>query len=274
MDYLLSVESARESLARHILGKYLGILFSDIKSIGDTEYKNIFSVFEDGASDPCFIVALETNLREKQEGRERHQIGVFSRDGHVDLGDFDDWADEDKFVYRAMEIVEYCLPDAWEQGQIWRVQFLHPSEVEFFRQPAGASLGSLIRTHVDLNSLPERLTARSVIEPESELEALPKHLRSKSYDDKELVLPYKEALEAAEYLEEHGWSFVKWDGWVLMPDGSVRGGKLQGTVPFSGERGESWAFCRRTMKEDQDIFDREPNPDGETLLFCITAWLS
>ena len=44
------------------------------------------------------------------------------------------------------------------------------------------------------------------------IDLLPEALRSKSLSDREIVLPYQEALQALDILTAAGWAFLGWEG--------------------------------------------------------------
>jgi hypothetical protein len=113
----------------------------------------------------------------------------------------------------------------------------------------------------------------------NELNLLPDHLRKASYSDREIVLPYHEALLAIDIIVDAKWGLIGWEGWVLQDEGIGHHQEYQGTVSLSPEQGETWIdfversaeFCRSTIVKDQQRFEKDPSCRGMTLLFCLTA---
>src|SRR5713226_3739385 len=75
-----------------------------------------------------------------------------------------------------------------------------------------------------------------------EIDLLPQALREQSLSDREIILPYQQALEALSVPMRANWVRLGWEGWVNYPDG--RHGQTPGGVRGAdGERkgGERWA---------------------------------
>jgi len=113
-----------------------------------------------------------------------------------------------------------------------------------------------------------------------DIDVLPPHLRAASLSDREIVLPYREALQAIEILQAAGWAVFAWEGWVKHPNGTHgHHGDYQGTVDLRPSPGESRAdfiqraadFCKSTMLNDQLRFEEDPVRRGYTLYFCLVA---
>lgn len=113
-----------------------------------------------------------------------------------------------------------------------------------------------------------------------ELDLLPDDLRKSSFSDREIVLPYREALLAIDIIVDSHWGLAGWEGWVQREEGVGHHQEYQGIVSHSPEPGQSWSdfvewsaeFCRSTMAQDQQRFDNDPDCSDMTLLFCLTAY--
>jgi hypothetical protein len=108
---------------------------------------------------------------------------------------------------------------------------------------------------------------------------LPDELMTKSLSDKDIVLPYEAALCAIDLLAASGWALLGWEGWLKYPDGRVgHSARHQGTVSLEKQAGESWGayvqrsseFCKRTVMENQEEWNRSPEAADSELYFCLT----
>jgi hypothetical protein len=112
-----------------------------------------------------------------------------------------------------------------------------------------------------------------------DIDLLSEALRSQSLSDREIVLPYQEALQALDILVRANWALLGWEGWEKDAEGRHGHSSLMGTMSIEQEAGEKWedyvqrsaGFCRETMKADQDRWKREGRDTSRTLYFCLTA---
>jgi len=51
------------------------------------------------------------------------------------------------------------------------------------------------------------------------LAALPEELKRRSLSDREIVLPYEDALQAVAFFVSAWWALLGWEGWVRRPSG-------------------------------------------------------
>jgi hypothetical protein len=84
--------------------KHTITLLDKIVSAGSVQYTFILVVYENATDHPCFFVASEVNTMARQFGGGSHFLGVFSGNGHANLGSSDDWGDPKKFFPKAVEI--------------------------------------------------------------------------------------------------------------------------------------------------------------------------
>lgn len=92
------------------IGPYLGMVFTDCKSVGAIQYTHVLMVFKPDPltgklpprPSPSLAVAAEVNQR-AEIGGGSHFLGVFPGDGHMNLGGSDEWANLQKFTRRAIE---------------------------------------------------------------------------------------------------------------------------------------------------------------------------
>src|SRR2546421_12940615 len=98
------------------------------------------------------------------------------------------------------------------------------------------------------------------------IELLPKALREQSLSDREIVLPYQEALQALDLLTAARWALLGWEGWVKYADGRhghAPGG--MGTTTIEQKTGEAWEayvhrsarFCHETIKAEQQLWNTD-----------------
>ena len=104
----------------------------------------------------------------------------------------------------------------------------------------------------------------------SDLQLLPPELAALSVSHDEIVLPYPAALNAVDYLAEHGVQILGWEAWERRPDGSL-------THPDPGLGSgdlaeltltEAAAVTHRTISE---AVQEELGPGIDELLFCLTV---
>jgi hypothetical protein len=101
---LLFVERA-EPLRRLSLGRYSLVLLGNLVQTGMVEYRYILMVTEGGSEQPCYFVTAEANGMAQLLGGGSHFLCAFQDGTHVNFGCSDDWADEEKFLRRAVELV-------------------------------------------------------------------------------------------------------------------------------------------------------------------------
>jgi hypothetical protein len=85
------------------VGPYQCTLLTDIQSSG-VQYRYILEVVKEGEDAPCFFVASEVNALAGPGGGS-HFLGSFVEKGHVNHGTSNDWADEEKFLAKALSMV-------------------------------------------------------------------------------------------------------------------------------------------------------------------------
>jgi len=108
MKYAPRVVSA-EPVARYEVAGRKAVLLGNIVSAGMVQYLYILVVYEQDG-EPCLFVASEVNQDREAFGGGSHFLGVFPGDGHLNLGDSDEWADRERFVERALAIARERLP--------------------------------------------------------------------------------------------------------------------------------------------------------------------
>ena len=113
-----------------------------------------------------------------------------------------------------------------------------------------------------------------------EIDLLPKTLREQSLSDREVVLPYQEALQALDLFTVARRPLLGWEGWVKYPDGKHgHAPSGMGTTNIEQETGEVWEayvhrsarFCRETIKAEQQLWDTDSTHASVKLYFCLTA---
>ena len=112
-----------------------------------------------------------------------------------------------------------------------------------------------------------------------DIDLLPEALRSKSLSDREIVLPYQEALQALDILTAAGWAFLGWEGWEKDAKGQVGHAYIMGTASIEQEPDETWEdylqrsarFCRQTIEADQERWKKERGNTSRMLYFCLTT---
>ena len=106
-----------------------------------------------------------------------------------------------------------------------------------------------------------------------DLRLLPPDMASRSASDREIVLPFVDALAAVQHLRDSGHHIVGWEGWLRCPDGALgHSARHQGTVDLSHLTAlQAAEFCRSTMVESEDGWRRAPEVPEAELLYCITV---
>lgn len=107
VKYAPQIASAN-AVARYRVCGRAAVLLGNIVSAGMVQYLYILVVYErDG--DPCLFVASEVNSEREALGGGSHFLGVFPGEEHLNLGDSDEWADQERFIARALEIAQERL---------------------------------------------------------------------------------------------------------------------------------------------------------------------
>jgi hypothetical protein len=113
----------------------------------------------------------------------------------------------------------------------------------------------------------------------NDLQLLTKDLQAQSLSKREIVLPYREALQALDVLADANWAVLGWEGWVRYPDGRYgHAPNGMGTVMLDQADGEGWdayvrrsaRFCRDTIEVEQQLWNADPGHASLTLYFCLT----
>ena len=101
--------SKATTLKEYRLGEYRGVLLSEIESLQRVHFQYIFGVYN-SAGEMCYCVASEKEdaafILANNLGTPSFFLGIFPGDGHLNLGTSLDWGDADKFVSKALEIIE------------------------------------------------------------------------------------------------------------------------------------------------------------------------
>lgn len=104
------------------------------------------------------------------------------------------------------------------------------------------------------------------------IDVLPRGLASQSASDREVVLPYAQAVQAVRILTDAGWRMLGWEGWLLGPDGQRgHGDAPQGTVDFPElSDGQARDFFLDTMAEAAAEWTGSSVFPGYELRFCLS----
>jgi len=104
-------------------------------------------------------------------------------------------------------------------------------------------------------------------------EFIPQEIIEKSISQKEIVIPFEEALKVIDIMESKGVLILGWEGWVKTEDGRVgHGSAPQGTVSLEDcSVVEAAEICRKTIKEEATEWEKENRDSSEKLHFCITV---
>ena len=111
-----------------------------------------------------------------------------------------------------------------------------------------------------------------------EIDVLPKDMVEKSLSDREIVLPYEDALKALDLYIKAGWAFLGWEGWGKHVDGKVGHCDYQGTVSIERKDKEScndyakrsYDLVKKTIQDDYKDWQNSPYAKEYELYFCIT----
>ncbi len=109
---------------------------------------------------------------------------------------------------------------------------------------------------------------------------LPQGLREQSLSQREIVLPYRQALEALSVLMAAKRALLGWEGWVKYPDGHhghAPGGGMGADI--ARREGETWVdyvhrsarLCGETMNREQQAWEANREYTHLVLCFCLTA---
>jgi hypothetical protein len=107
MQYAPLISTA-EPLADYLISGRKAVLLGNIVSVGSIRYLYIMA-FYDPDGEPCLFIASEVNSLQAEFGGASHFLGVFPGDGHLNLGDSNDWANRDLFVEQALRIAPRYL---------------------------------------------------------------------------------------------------------------------------------------------------------------------
>ena len=106
----------------------------------------------------------------------------------------------------------------------------------------------------------------------TDLDLLPAALAARSYDPREIVLPYQDALAAVAHLGGSGVRLLGWEGWLAHPDGALGHAPEQGTVSLDGlSLADAAAVCARTIRDAERRWASEHPDRAGALLFCISV---
>jgi hypothetical protein len=114
----------------------------------------------------------------------------------------------------------------------------------------------------------------------NDLGLVPSHLAAASLTDRELVLPYRDALQAIDHLVAGGHAVFCWEGWLRYPDGSHgHSARHQGMMEITRGPDEGFAaFARRaaeavrsTLTKSQEEWNKNPEVPNATLYFCLSV---
>ena len=107
MTYTPRIVSADPQAKYEVAGRE-AVLLANIVSAGMVQYLYILVVYaQDG--EPCLFVASEVNAEREAFGGGSHFLGVFTGEGHLNLGDSDEWANREQFVEKALAIAREHL---------------------------------------------------------------------------------------------------------------------------------------------------------------------
>ena len=107
MAYTPRIASA-EPQARYEVAGREAVLLGNIVSAGMVQYLYLLVVYESDGQ-PCLFDASELNADREAFGGGSHFLGVFTGDGHLNMGDSDEWANQERFVERALAIARERL---------------------------------------------------------------------------------------------------------------------------------------------------------------------
>jgi hypothetical protein len=102
---------------------------------------------------------------------------------------------------------------------------------------------------------------------------IPAHLRAFSISNREIVLPLAQALEAVDFLEQHAFVILGWEGWVKTADGRVGHGSAGYLSTFTGNLtvAAAAADARATMQAGARDWQQKFGGTTDALHFCITV---
>lgn len=117
-----------------------------------------------------------------------------------------------------------------------------------------------------------------------DIDILPKEMMAKSLSQREVILPYEDALKALDIFLDAGWAFLGWEGWIKTTTGEIGQtvefiGAIMGTVSIEQEEGESWKeyakrgydFMKETIIMDDKDWKKSKSAKIYELYFCISA---
>jgi hypothetical protein len=103
MQYAPLLESSNP-IKEYKVGDYKVTLYDNIISRGPVKYLYMMVALDENEEILAYVMS-EVNPMAKRFGGGSHFLGVFNENGHINEGGSDDWADEEKFTARALEII-------------------------------------------------------------------------------------------------------------------------------------------------------------------------
>jgi hypothetical protein len=103
MEYTPAIKSANPKWKLQV-GRHTAVMFDNIESTGSIQYKYMIGVYDENRQ-AVFYVTSEVNRVAKRHGGGSHFLCIFNGGSHLNKGGSDDWADEEKFTEKAMEII-------------------------------------------------------------------------------------------------------------------------------------------------------------------------
>lgn len=113
----------------------------------------------------------------------------------------------------------------------------------------------------------------------NDTDLLPEALHKQSLPEREIVLPFREALQALEILAAAGYSLQGWEGWIRYANSKYgHPPSVIGEVEFRRNPGQTWVdyvqetilFCRQTIKEEQKHWNNQAKSQEQVLYFCLS----
>ncbi len=86
------------------LGRFTAIYWHRIETDQDVRYQYIMAVHETETDLARLFVTSEFDPSGGQEGEAKRSLYVYGEDGREDLGESADWADEEKFKNKALQV--------------------------------------------------------------------------------------------------------------------------------------------------------------------------
>jgi hypothetical protein len=96
-------------LSRFEMGPYTCVLHGDVESIGLIEFGHVLEVLDPATGRRVYAVASERNQLASSLGGSSHFLCAYDGGTHLNYGSSNDWADREKFLSRARELVREKL---------------------------------------------------------------------------------------------------------------------------------------------------------------------